>query len=54
MVKNERTADAKDSVYVAVGVAALGGLLFGYDTGVIRVLAAGSDATHLQHSGVSY
>jgi len=35
MMKNETKADVKDFVYVAVGVAALGGLLFGYDTGVI-------------------
>jgi sugar porter (SP) family MFS transporter len=28
-------ADVKNFVYIAVGVAALGGLLFGYDTGVI-------------------
>lgn len=34
-MKNETKADVKDFVYVAVGVAALGGLLFGYDTGVI-------------------
>ena len=35
MTKNETKADVKSFVYVAVGVAALGGLLFGYDTGVI-------------------
>ncbi len=35
MMKNETKADVKDFIYVAVGVAALGGLLFGYDTGVI-------------------
>jgi len=34
-MKSDATADVKDFVYVAVGVAALGGLLFGYDTGVI-------------------
>src|SRR5665213_2117742 len=32
--KNDKT-DLKGFVYVAVGVAAVGGLLFGYDTGVI-------------------
>ena len=32
---DEAKADVKRFVYVAVGVAALGGLLFGYDTGVI-------------------
>ena len=32
---DEAKADVKLFVYVAVGVAALGGLLFGYDTGVI-------------------
>ena len=35
MTKNQAKADVKNFVYVAVGVAALGGLLFGYDTGVI-------------------
>jgi hypothetical protein len=28
-------SEVKGFVYVAVGVAAIGGLLFGYDTGVI-------------------
>src|SRR5664280_881398 len=32
---DEAKAEVKPFVYVAVGVAALGGLLFGYDTGVI-------------------
>ena len=32
--ENDKTG-LKDFVYVAVGVAAVGGLLFGYDTGVI-------------------
>jgi MFS family permease len=34
-VKNEPKSEVKPFVYVAVGVAAIGGLLFGYDTGVI-------------------
>ncbi len=34
-MKNKANADVKIFVYIAVGVAALGGLLFGYDTGVI-------------------
>ena len=34
-MKNEARSDVKPFVYVAVGVAAIGGLLFGYDTGVI-------------------
>jgi len=34
-MKNKAKADGKRFVYVAVGVAALGGLLFGFDTGVI-------------------
>ena len=32
---NKAKSKIKPFVYVAVGVAALGGLLFGYDTGVI-------------------
>jgi SP family galactose:H+ symporter-like MFS transporter len=34
-MQNKGTAAVKPFVYVAVGVAAIGGLLFGYDTGVI-------------------
>jgi len=34
-MKNEPRSEVKPFVYVAVGVAAIGGLLFGYDTGVI-------------------
>jgi sugar porter (SP) family MFS transporter len=34
-MQNKATATVKPFVYVAVGVAAIGGLLFGYDTGVI-------------------
>jgi len=34
-VKNRAKSDVKPFVYVAVGVAAIGGLLFGYDTGVV-------------------
>jgi hypothetical protein len=33
--KNKTKSDVKPFVYFAVGVAALGGLFFGYDTGVI-------------------
>jgi hypothetical protein len=33
-MKNKDKAEEKRFVYIAVGVAALGGLLFGYDTGV--------------------
>jgi hypothetical protein len=33
--ENKSKSEVKGSVYVAVGVAAIGGLLFGYDTGVI-------------------
>ena len=36
-MKNEARSEVKPFVYVAVGVAAIGGLLFGYDTGVISV-----------------
>ena len=35
MMKNKAKANGKRFVYIAVGVAALGGLLFGFDTGVI-------------------
>jgi MFS transporter, SP family, galactose:H+ symporter len=34
-MKDKARSDVKPFVYVAVGVAAIGGLLFGYDTGVI-------------------
>jgi hypothetical protein len=34
-MKSDATAGVKDFVYIAVAVAAIGGLLFGYDTGVI-------------------
>jgi MFS family permease len=34
-MENKAKSDVKGFVYVAVGVAAIGGLLFGYDTGVI-------------------
>ena len=34
-MKNRAKSDVKPFVYVAVGVAAIGGLLFGYDTGVV-------------------
>ena len=34
-MKNTAKSDVKPFVYVAVGVAAIGGLLFGYDTGVV-------------------
>jgi sugar porter (SP) family MFS transporter len=35
LMKDKARSDVKPFVYVAVGVAAIGGLLFGYDTGVI-------------------
>jgi len=35
LLKNNAQSEVKPFVYVAVGVAAIGGLLFGYDTGVI-------------------
>jgi SP family galactose:H+ symporter-like MFS transporter len=35
LMKNKAKANGKRFVYIAVGVAALGGLLFGFDTGVI-------------------
>ena len=34
-MKREPKSEVKPFVYIAVGVAAIGGLLFGYDTGVI-------------------
>ena len=34
-MKNKTKSEVKPFVYVAVGIAAVGGLLFGYDTGVI-------------------
>jgi SP family galactose:H+ symporter-like MFS transporter len=34
-VKNKAKPEVKPFVYIAVGVAAIGGLLFGYDTGVV-------------------
>ena len=34
-MKVEPKPDVNSFVYIAVGVAAIGGLLFGYDTGVI-------------------
>jgi len=34
-MKSKAKSDVKPFVYVAVGVAALGGLLFGYDTGIV-------------------
>jgi MFS family permease len=34
-MENEAKSEVKPFVYVAVGIAAVGGLLFGYDTGVI-------------------
>ena len=34
-MKNKALSEVNGFVYVAVGVAAIGGLLFGYDTGVI-------------------
>jgi SP family galactose:H+ symporter-like MFS transporter len=34
-MKDEALSEVRGLVYVAVGVAAIGGLLFGYDTGVI-------------------
>ena len=34
-MENKSNSEVKGFVYVAVGVAAIGGLLFGYDTGVI-------------------
>ncbi|MGB7768481.1 MAG: sugar porter family MFS transporter [Verrucomicrobiia bacterium] len=34
-MKNKAKSEVKPFVYVAVGIAAVGGLLFGYDTGVI-------------------
>ena len=34
-MENKAKSEVKPFVYVAVGIAAVGGLLFGYDTGVI-------------------
>src|SRR5665213_2340558 len=34
-MKNKAKSEVKPFVYLAVGIAAVGGLLFGYDTGVI-------------------
>ena len=34
-MKNKTRADGQRFIYIAVAVAALGGLLFGFDTGVI-------------------
>ncbi|MDQ6704755.1 MAG: sugar porter family MFS transporter [Acidobacteriota bacterium] len=34
-MKNKAKSEVKSFVYIAVGVAAIGGLLFGYDTGVV-------------------
>ncbi len=35
LAKNKVKSEVNGFVYVAVGIAAVGGLLFGYDTGVI-------------------